>query len=245
MAKKPKATEEKNPVLGGVEHTHESADTAPEDGIGSRIRAAREARGWSQVALATRSKMMDSKGQGVSRTGLVGYEAGTTKPGAREIRILSETLLVTPNWLIFGADNPAHESAQASMEAVRKADLVAAIRLALAISVLKTHERSAFQSLVLSMAGRELGDLKLSALLMMAVHVAEPALKELEKRQAGVSDGTIAETLNDLVRHYSDGVGTNYGNKLKFLKDSDGDFTEEVSPESEWLYPEPPPASKR
>lgn len=228
MPKKLNPTEEKKPDLGAGQTREEAADFAPEDGIGGRIRAAREVRGWSQAAVATRAKVMDPKGQGISRTGLVGYEAGHSKPGAREIRILSQLLGVSPTWLIFGED-ASHETALPSMETVRKNDLVSALRLGLAISVLKPHERSAFQSLVLSMAGRELGDLRLSALLTLAHYLAEPALRTLA--ESGTTD--VGDTLTFLVERFGDGLSSNFGNKLKFSEDGD------PLPESEWLYPDP------
>jgi transcriptional regulator with XRE-family HTH domain len=126
----------------------------PEDGIGSRIRSARESKGFSQTAVATRSKLVDPNQRGIARTVLVGYESGQFKPGAREIRILCEVLAVTPNWLIYGEDS-GYGVKQASMEAVRKMTLFRHLELHL-LFLLKTHERGAFSSLVLSMAGREL-----------------------------------------------------------------------------------------
>jgi len=162
----------------------------PEDGIGSRIRSARESKGFSQTAVATRSKLVDPNQRGIARTVLVGYESGQFKPGAREIRILCEVLAVTPNWLIYGEDS-GYGVKQASMEAVRKNDIISAFRIALAISVLKTHERGAFSSLVLSMAGRELGDLRLSGLLALSTYLAESALKELSDSYAAEMQSTV------------------------------------------------------
>lgn len=228
MAKKLKPVENE-----GVEKPiDEGILDAPEDGIGSRLRAAREARGFSQTAVATRTKMQDPKGQGVSRTVILSYEAGKFKPGARELRMLCEVLSVTPNWLIYGSDS-AHEAAQASMETVRKNDAVSAFRLALAISVLKHHERGAFSSLVLSMAGREMGDLRLSSLLYMGKELAEKALKELEASFREMSPGeSLAEkSLLDLVKSYSESIDTNFGNKLSFNEEGEGPF-------GEWLYKE-------
>ena len=207
---------------------------APEDGIGSRLRAARERRGLSQVAVSTRSKSVDIQGKGVHRTVMVGYEAGQSRPGAREIRILCEVLAVTPNWLILG-DEVALAGGQASMEAVRHNGLAEAIGLGMAISILKPHERSAFQSLVLSMAGRELGDLRLSGLLFMATRVARPILKELEEcfnLEGGDSD-SVDVLLDALVRQYGQGVDTNFGNSFIFGEDGEGVIG------GEFLYKQP------
>jgi transcriptional regulator with XRE-family HTH domain len=208
---------------------------APEDAIGSRIRSAREARGLSQTAVSTRSKTIDPKGQGISRTVLVGYEAGNSKPGARELRLLSETLGVTPTWLIYGTDD-GHETAQASLEVFRnRNDLISALRLALAIAVLRPHERGAFTSLVLSMAGRELGDMKLSALLVLGKQIAEPVLEQIKGNLPDDFDENTPldeQALSKLVAKFSEVVTTNVGNRL--LLDEDGDPVG-----GEWLYREP------
>lgn len=45
-----------------------------------------------------------SKLTGISKTVLHGYERGRTKPGAREIRLLSAALNISPNRLILGND---------------------------------------------------------------------------------------------------------------------------------------------
>lgn len=208
----------------------------PEDGVGSRLRAAREARGISQTALAEHSKSVDPDRKGVSRTVIVGYESGQFKPGAREIRILCESLLVTPNWLIYGS-NFAGGAEQASMEAVRKNGLFAAMRLALAIAVLKPHERNAFSSLVLSMAGRELGDQKLSALFLLAGKIAEPGASALVEGMGipadRLIDMNVTEILTEIMDKHGPGVQSAYGNKLVFPESGDGPI------EGEWLYPEP------
>ena len=202
------------------------ADT-PEAGIGDRIRAAREARGFSQTALATRTKMVDSAGKGVGRTVLVGYESGTFRPGAREIRLICQALSVTPNWLLLGEEGAGN---QASMETVRQRDWTAAVRLAMAISILKPHERASLQSLVLSLAGRQLGDVKLSALLMTGAMVAKDVLPEIQKH-FGPDAGELP--LEELMLRCADGLTSNYGNKLVF-DEEDPDIVS-----GEWLYPDP------
>lgn len=207
------------------------AAPAPEDGIGDRIRSAREGRGLSQTALAARTKMVDQAGKGVARTVLVGYESGNFRPGAREIRLLCQALSVTPNWVVMG-DEMASD--QASLELVRRRDWRAAVRLAMAISILKTHERSAFQSLVLSLAGRQLGDMGLSSLLTTAAMVANATEPELRKYFGEAVDGT----LEDLVLSCAEGMTTNVGNKL-LLDEEEGDVIG-----GEWLYPDPGKVAK-
>jgi transcriptional regulator with XRE-family HTH domain len=46
-----------------------------------------------------------SRQTGISKTVLHGYERGRTKPGAREIRLLSAALKVSPNRLILGSED--------------------------------------------------------------------------------------------------------------------------------------------
>ena len=205
----------------------EGIDDAPEASIGVRLRSAREARGLSQTALATRTKLIDSTGKGVARTVLVGYEAGTFRPGAREIRLICQALSVTPNWLILGAEGTTE---QASLELVRRREWTSAVRLAMAISILKGHERGALQSLALSMAGRQLGDMRLSSLLTLAGRVADDTLPSL---QEWFGDDAGEVPLEVLVQRASDGMYTNIGNKL-LLDEEAGDIVG-----GEWLYPDP------
>lgn len=219
----PKTEEETVPTSTETE----AADDAPENTIGVRLRAAREARGLSQTALATRTKLADGTGKGVARTVLVGYEAGTFRPGAREIRLICQALSITPNWLILGAEGSTE---QASMELVRRREWTSAVRLAMAISILKGHERGALQSLALSMAGRQLGDMRLSALLTMGSLIANDILPSL---QNWFGDDAGQVPLDVLVQRVSDGLHTGVGNKL-LLDEEEGDIVG-----GEWLYPDP------
>lgn len=211
----------------------EGAEAVPEDGIGDRIRSARDARGLSQTALATRTKMVDPAGKGVARTVLVGYESGNFRPGAREIRLICQALSITPNWLILG-DELA--TSQASMETVRGRDWTNAVRLAMAVCILKPHERAAFQSLVLSMAGRQLGDLNLSRLLYIGLAVARDTMPKLKEWMGDDAEG---KSLEDLVNGINlDDFSTNWGNKL-LLDEEQGDVIG-----GEWLYQEPGKVAK-
>lgn len=224
---KPAKTEPKTDQVNPETEAQNVDSDAPEHGIGDRIRAAREARGLSQTSLANRTAMADATGKGVGRTVLFGYESGKFRPGAREIRLICQALSVTPNWLILG-DEAA--STQASMELVRQRDWIAAVRLAMAISILKPHERAGFQSLVLSLAGRQLGDMRLSSLLTMGSMVARGTMPELKSWFGEDMDDVSLETL--LVR-VSDGLHTNVGNKL-LLDPDEGDIVG-----GEWLYKDP------
>lgn len=78
----------------------------PEDGVGDRIRHARERRNWTQEALSRITKQLDVDGKGISRSVLAYYEKGRFRPGTRELRILYSALGLTPNWLVLGEEDP-------------------------------------------------------------------------------------------------------------------------------------------
>lgn len=71
------------------------------DPIALEIKKAREEQGLSISELG--------RVTGISRTVLFGYEAGRTRPGAREIRLICSALRVSPNKLIFGTEQPFEE----------------------------------------------------------------------------------------------------------------------------------------
>ncbi|RTL53456.1 MAG: XRE family transcriptional regulator [Rhodocyclaceae bacterium] len=214
--------------------TAESSITVPEDGIGDRIREAREALGMTQTGLAGRSKVIDPKGDGIARTVIVGYEAGTHKPGARELRILCETLNVTPNWLLYRKESP-FETILASTQFMKNGSEVdRALRLALAVMSMKPHERDLVAGIVLSMAGRELGDARLSGLLSIAGFMSKTVADELQK--FGAAPGKPSPNLADLIDAASRQFSSNFGNKLRLT--DDGNHSE-----GQWLYPDPNPES--
>lgn len=89
----------------------------PDDGIGFRIKAAREAKKLSQIDM--------HKKTGLSRTVLINYEAGRHKPGSREIKLICDTLSISPNYLIYGTEKP-HEIKQGLAEKILSMDAGAA-----------------------------------------------------------------------------------------------------------------------
>lgn len=80
----------------------------PEGELGKRIQEAREAKRLTQGELAELMKSLDPDEKGVSRAVISLYEAGTNRPSPREIRLLCEALRVTPNFLIYGDEEPFH-----------------------------------------------------------------------------------------------------------------------------------------
>lgn len=82
--------------------------TKPENELGARVMETREAKRMTQGELAELTKSLDPDGKGVSRAVISLYEAGTNRPSPREIRLLCEALRITPNFLIYGDDEPFH-----------------------------------------------------------------------------------------------------------------------------------------
>lgn len=203
-----------------------------DEGIGARIRQARERRGWTQNVLSTRSRLCDSEHKGISRTVIVGYEAGTHKPGAREIKLLCEALQITPNWLLFGQESP-FETLQPSMAIVRGGnEFVTAMRLAFTILLLRPHERDTISSLVLSLGGREVGDLRLSGLAFVSRWAAQEAMKFLDEYTKENEKITSGMSIRDLIGEVSRSFESNEGNKLRQNEDTE-------KWEGEWLYKDP------
>lgn len=205
-----------------------SADDSLDGEVAARIRSAREDRDLTQGAVSTRTRLVDPAGKGISRTALVGYEAGNTRPGLREIRLLCEVLQVTPSWLVYGSDTP-FQSTLPSLALVKSTSLRDALRAGIAIAALKGHERDALLSLALSLAGRQLGDVRLSGLLTWVALIAED-FGELLRKFA--PEGAEPESLEDLMEMISRGSGSSYGTKLKL--DEEGEVTH-----GEWVYPDP------
>lgn len=66
------------------------------DSIANELTNARKVLGWTQTELHQRT--------GISRETIKQYETGRNLPGAREIRLLSVALKISPNRLLLGTD---------------------------------------------------------------------------------------------------------------------------------------------
>lgn len=203
-----------------------------DDGIGARIRQARDRRGWTQVVVSHRTRSIDTEGKGVARTVIVGYEAGTHKPGAREIKLLCEVLQVTPNWLLFGQENP-FEVHQPSIALMRGGNEIrTAMRIAFSILLLRPHERDTISSLVLSLGGREVGDLRFGGLSLVATMIADAAAKELEIIAEDENAMDKQLSIRELIDHASRAMGSNLGNSLRLSEDGE-------QWEGDWMHKDP------
>lgn len=195
-----------------------------------RIRTAREAIHLTQNAVSSRSRLEDPDGKGLSRTALIGYENGTSRPGLREIRLLCSVLKVSPNWLIFGTEE-AYQATLPSLSMTRTSrPFRDALRAGVAISALKGHERDALMSLALSLAGRQLGDLRLSGLLAYVGEISNEVEDVLRKH---LPEGCSPSSLEELIEVISQGQSSSLGNRLHF--DEDGEAS------GDWTYPDPAP----
>lgn len=171
--------------------------------IGRRLVEAREGLGLSQQSLHARTKVHDAEGKGVSRAALSLYETGVNKPGARETIILCNTLKITPNWLFYGSDSPA-KTLQASLEFLHGNEITLSVRLAYAILVLDPEERDAFASLLFSMVGKKLGDLKLSSLMTVAGRAGRVITEQLVEI---VGEDARNKPVRDLIELFIKEVG--------------------------------------
>lgn len=78
----------------------------PELELGARLAKLREAMDWSQEQLSQATKLNDATGAGISRAVISMYERGKNRPSTRELRILCDTLRVTPSELLYGSATP-------------------------------------------------------------------------------------------------------------------------------------------
>ncbi|MGQ3054332.1 MAG: helix-turn-helix domain-containing protein [Roseateles sp.] len=214
--------------------SRELASDTSDAAIGRRIREAREAKNLTQQQVSVRSKWVDHEEKGISRTALIGYEAGTSRPGTRELRIICETLYVSPNHLLFGSEHP-FQTAHAGAEMLRgkRRQLVKALQVAFVVMALKEHEKDALLSLAMSLGGHHLGDVRLAGLRGMAGLVAPEALATIRGAFGDMEDAEFdGLPLNELAQRLSRELRINIGTKLRF--DDEGEVVG-----GEQTYPDP------
>lgn len=155
----------------------------PEDALGALVKVKRTALGLTHDGLSDLTKIVDQEGRGISRTSIRGYELGTYQPGARELRILSLALEVSPSWLLFGGK----EEAQAS-EAKSGGDVVvpklrwASIAIPLiSYSQLAPPERNQVRELVETLYRLQVGEVrfrKLKAFVQDFIDTIQDAVRD-------------------------------------------------------------------
>lgn len=180
--------------------------------------------------------MADPEGRGISRTAIIAYEQGTSKPGIRELRLLCEVLHVTPNWLIYGTDS-AGRAALPSLELLNSEPALRDVfKLSLALLALKGHERDSLLTLALSLAGRQLGDSRLSSVMTWGLLLADAFAATLRAEIPELPEGATFEDLADWLA--DQGMITNAGNRFRHTDDG-GVLNPEVA-----VYPEPSKSRK-
>jgi len=198
--------------------------------IGKRLVAARTGLGFSQHAVHTRTKLHDSEGAGISRAVLSLYETGVNKPGAREIRILCETLKITPNWLLFGTESPV-KTLQPSLEFMRGTEVTLSVRLAYAMLALAPDERDAIASLLFSLINKRLSDVQLSSLMMMASYLAQNLNKEIVETVGEDADKLpLEKVIEKFVANMSEQFYTNWGTNRPAVPESELDTFDPDNP---------------
>jgi transcriptional regulator with XRE-family HTH domain len=185
----------------------------PEDGLGARVKTKRTAMGLTHDGLSELTKIADGERRGISRTSVRGYELGTYKPGARELRILSLTLEVSPNWLLFGGDddswgNTAKPADQNLPSNHRWADAVMPL---ISYSQLAKAERKQVSDLVETLYRLQIGEVKFRSM------------------RAFVQD--FADTIQDAVRDARDHGDLNPNAMRAVLIDTAAAMREKHGPE--------------
>lgn len=112
----------------------------------SEIIKTRQDRGLTQSQLSDQS--------GVSLSAIKGYETGRNLPGARELKAICNALRVSPNKLLFGAEQPFTEREWLSLgtSANEEEDSVQRARAAALLHLLSSDERQAILTLMKSIA---------------------------------------------------------------------------------------------
>lgn len=132
----------------------------PEDGLGERVLMLRTQKGLSHESLSALTKLADSAGAGISRTSIRGYELGNFKPGARELRILSKALQVSPGWLLLGEESDRSDLPKNNIPAYGEV-----VQLMMAFSTLDEPERTAIKTIVFNMLKYKLGEVEFRKLM--------------------------------------------------------------------------------
>jgi transcriptional regulator with XRE-family HTH domain len=104
----------------------------PELDLGVRLQEMRRKAFLTQGELADQTKRADLDGNGISSAVISLYERGVNRPGPREIRLLCEALHTSPNYLIYGDEDPfeqfgLHEYARYFSGAKSEAEFYAAV----------------------------------------------------------------------------------------------------------------------
>lgn len=164
----------------------------PENSLGTRVKAKRLIMGLNHDGLSDVTKIVDTEGRGISRTTIRGYELGTYKPGARELRILTLALEVSPNWLLFGGSTDPGSTLGAATslppEKPRWADVVIPL---ISYSQLATSERKQVRDLIETLYRLQIGEVRFRSMRAFVEDFADTI-------QDAVRDAKEANTLEPM-----------------------------------------------
>lgn len=147
------------------------------------MRSVREKLGLTHDGLSNLTKIEDQEGRGISRTTIRGYEIGTYKPGARELRILSLALRVTPTWLLMGeSDSPKGKSTQPEQTAASSTWRWANTAFpAFAFTQIGTEERRQISDLIETLYRFQIGELRFRQTRMLFDQLSGPISAIVQK----------------------------------------------------------------
>lgn len=192
---------------------------APEYLLGERIRSIREKLGLTHDGLSELTKVVDKAGRGISRTTIRGYELRTYKPGARELRILSLALKVSPSFLIFGEDQdaPAADQAAASGKPKPKVRWAQVSFPLLCYTQLGDAEKQQVAGIIETMYRLQIGEVKfrsMKAFIEDFADTVQDAFSDLMERN-DVSTEAIRKVLLDAVAEMRKRHGDEEANLLQ------------------------------
>lgn len=171
--------------------------------IGKRIERARTSKNLSVSELHRLT--------GISRTVLQGYESGRYKPGAREIRLLSDKLDCSPNRLLLGRDDFRQESHLDDLFG-DTASTTNAAKFAVIFQLLTMEEQRAILSLLTLLAEARVGGKSNLSKMLSAV---DEVVMSLETSGPQAEARLIAFAGDDVMKKFGIDGGTKSTGKSK------------------------------
>lgn len=166
--------------------------------VASELVRARKVLGWTQNELHQRT--------GISRDTLKQYETGRHLPGARELRLLSAALGISPNRLLLGSDEfqPAPSLLQGMLSDAEADEAKKMFRFYILYNMLTPTERNAVLTLIEPiLTGRQGGEKEIrkafAAMDVVSQHAA-PAIDGMMGAMEETFDKKTAAKMNREIR---------------------------------------------
>lgn len=148
------------------------------DSFANELIRAREQMGLSVSELHRKTS--------ISRTVIQGYESGKYKPGTRELKLLCETLRITPNRLIFGTETPFEEKGKLAKLVGDEKSAHQTVALSILFQMLTAVEKEAFINLMQSILEGRIGKAKIDETLAALDTLAEEVGGKAEGIEAAI-----------------------------------------------------------